>query len=98
MTTIAIFFQEADALSFPLNKEKYMRHFVQLVAAIEALGAEAPIVRHQSTYLIDIALVKDQPKIIELNSHVSIWDNAQHSVFASTKEKLAQVLVALGQA
>ena len=51
MTTVAIFLQEAGALSYPLNKAKYMRHFGQLVEAIEALGADAPIVRHQSTYL-----------------------------------------------
>ena len=51
MTAVAIFFQEAGALDYPLNNPKYMRHFAQLVAEIEALGAAAPIVRHQSTYL-----------------------------------------------
>lgn len=51
MTTVAIFFQEPGALDYPLNKEKYLRHIGQLVGAIEALGAAASIVRHQSTYL-----------------------------------------------
>ncbi|NEQ59536.1 MAG: ATP-grasp domain-containing protein [Moorea sp. SIO4A1] len=46
-------------------------------------------------YGIDLALVNGQPKIIELNSRVSIWDNQQHQVFASTKRKLAEVLVSL---
>ncbi|NEO74592.1 ATP-grasp domain-containing protein [Moorena sp. SIO3H5] len=46
-------------------------------------------------YGIDLAIVDGQPKIIELNSRVSIWDNQQHEVFASTKRKLAEVLVAL---
>lgn len=47
-------------------------------------------------YGIDLAFVGDKPKIIELNSRVSIWDNQQHQVFATTKQKLAEVLVSLG--
>ena len=51
MKTIAVFFQEAGALAYPLNKDKYIRHFLQLREAIEACGANFRIVRHQSSYL-----------------------------------------------
>ena len=50
MLTVAIFFQESGALSYPLNKEKYVRHFLQMDAAIRACGARCCIVRHQSSY------------------------------------------------
>ncbi len=51
MTTVAVFFQEAGALAYPLNKQKYIRHISQLGSAIEELGANFCVVRHQSSYL-----------------------------------------------
>ena len=47
---IGIFFQELGAYAYPLSKPKYLRHFLQLDAAIKACGASVRIVRHQSSY------------------------------------------------
>ncbi|NET39261.1 MAG: ATP-grasp domain-containing protein [Cyanothece sp. SIO1E1] len=48
-------------------------------------------------YGIDLALVKGQPRIIELNSRVGLGDNARHASFKIAKDKLAQVLLSLCQ-
>ncbi len=51
MTTVGVFFQEAGALAYPFSKQKYIRHISQLGSAIEELGADFRVVRHQSSYL-----------------------------------------------
>lgn len=51
MKIIGVFFEEAEPMAYPLNKEKYFKHFLQLQAAIEECGAIFRILRHQSSYL-----------------------------------------------